>query len=84
MSLTEHIRNVAIIAHVDHGKGSSGGGFGQKTLKQACEEIGIEPEKAIEALKAADVEATGDMRIREMADQNNMRPGQIRQILENL
>jgi len=67
-----------------HGKGSSGGGFGQKTLKQACEEIGIEPEKAIEALKAADVEATGDMRIREMADQNNMRPGQIRQILENL
>ena len=66
-----------------HGEGG-GSGFGQKTLEQACEEIGIEPEKAIEGLKAAGVEATADMRIREMADQNNMRPGQIRQILENL
>ncbi len=69
-----------------HGEGGGGGGsgFGQKTLKQACEEIGIEPEKALEALKAAGIEATVDMRIREMADQNNMRAGQIRQILKNL
>jgi hypothetical protein len=64
--------------------GGHGGGFGQKTLEQACDEIGIEPEKAIEALKAAGVEAAANMRIREMADQNNIRPGQIRQILENL
>lgn len=68
----------------EHNKGGGGSGFGQKTLKQACEEIGIESGKAIEALKAAGVEATGDMRVREMADQNTMRPGQIRQILENL
>ena len=64
--------------------GHGGGGFGQKTLQQACEEIGVEPEKAIEALKTAGVEATADMRIREMADQGNMHPSQIRQILENL
>ncbi|OQY07017.1 MAG: hypothetical protein B6I25_02625 [Planctomycetales bacterium 4572_13] len=67
-------------------KGGGGGGssYGQKTLKQACGETGIEPEKAVEALKAAGFEATADMRIREIADQNTMRPGQIRQILENL
>ena len=61
-----------------------GGGFGQKTLEQACQEFGIEPEKAIKALKAANIEAAGNMRIREIADQNNMHPSQIRQILENL
>jgi hypothetical protein len=65
-----------------HGKG--GGGFGQKSLKQACEEMGIDLKKAIEALKAAGIEATADMRIRVIADQNNMHPSQIRQILENL
>ena len=65
-----------------HGKG--GGGFGQKSLKQACEEIGIDLKKAIETLKAAGIEASADMRIRAIADQNNMHPSQIRQILENL
>ena len=67
-----------------HGEGQGGGGFGQKTLKQACEEMGIEPEKAIIALKAAGIEATTGMRTREIADQNNMHPSQIRQILKNL
>ncbi len=67
-----------------HGGGQGGGGFGQKTLKQACEEMGIEPEKAIMALKAAGIEVTTDMRTREIADQNNMHPSQIRQILKNL
>ena len=67
-----------------HGGGQGGDGFGQKTLKQACEEMGIEPEKAIMALKAAGIEATTGMRTREIADQNNMHPSQIRQILENL
>jgi hypothetical protein len=67
-----------------HGGGQGGGGFGQKTLKQACEEMRIEPEKAIMALKAAGIEATTGMRTREIADQNNMHPSQIRQILENL
>jgi hypothetical protein len=67
-----------------HGKGGGGGGFGQKTLGQACEEIGIESEKAIEALKAIGVNATVDMRIREIADRNNTHPSQIREILENL
>ncbi|MFZ9010423.1 MAG: hypothetical protein ACO20W_00855, partial [Anaerohalosphaeraceae bacterium] len=67
-----------------HGGGQGGGGLGHKTLKQACQEMGIETEKAIKALKAADIEAAGNMRIREIADQNNMHPGQIRKILENL
>ena len=67
-----------------HVGGQGGGGFGQKTLKQACEEFGIEPARAIEALKAANIEAAENMRIREIADQNNMHPSQIRQILENL
>ncbi|MEN8126259.1 MAG: DUF4405 domain-containing protein [Planctomycetota bacterium] len=64
--------------------GGGGGGFGQKSLKQACEEIGIEPEKAIEGLKAAGIEAAVDMRIREIADQQNIHPHEIREILENL
>lgn len=67
-----------------HGGGQEGGGFGQKTLAQACEEFGIEPETAIEALEAAGFQATENMRIREIADHNNTHPSQIRQIFENL
>ena len=66
------------------GPGKGGGGFGQKTLKQACDEMGIDHKKAIEALKVAGIEATSDMRIRAIADHNNMHPSQIRQILEKL
>ena len=72
------------LAEKQHGGGQGGGGLGQKTLKQTCQEMGIEPEKAIKALKAADIEAAGNMRIREIVDQNNMHPSQIRKILENL
>lgn len=71
-------------SEMQHNRGQGGGGFGQKTLEQACQEMGVEFEKAITALKAANIEATKNMRIREIADQNNMHPSQIRQILDNL
>jgi hypothetical protein len=71
-------------AENQHGRGQGGGGLGHKTLKQACQEMGIDFEKAIKALKAADIEAAANMRIREIADQNNMHTSQIRKILENL
>ena len=67
-----------------NGGGQGGGGFGQKTLEQVCQEMGVEPEKAVMALKATNIEAAGNMRIREIADQNNMHPSQIRKILKNL
>jgi len=67
------------------GRGAGqGSGLGQKTLDQVCGEMGIEPGNAVDALREAGIEATGEMRIREIADQYNMHPTQIRQILENL
>lgn len=60
----------------------SGGGFGQKTLRQACQELGIAPEDALKILKDAGVEASLDERIRAIADENNIHPQQVHQLLK--
>ena len=67
-----------------HGGGQGGGGFGQKTLEQACQEMEIDSQKALDALKQAGIDCQKKQRIRQIADENNMHPSQIRQILENL
>ena len=65
------------------GGGGSGGGFGQQTLESACQEMAIDIQTALDTLKAAGIEATPDMRIRAIADENNIHPSQIRNMLEN-
>lgn len=65
------------------GGGSGGGGFGQKTLRQACEEMNIDVEQAIQKLKADGISCSADQTIRAIADASNLHPSQIRQILEN-
>lgn len=66
------------------GSGGSNKGFGQKTLKSACSEMGIDPAKAMEALSAAGIEANSNMSIRTIADEHDIHPSQIRKILEDL
>ena len=70
--------------HGGRGQGGAGSGFGQKTLKEACAEFGIDTQTAISALKQAGIECTPDQRIRQIADNNNTHPSQIRQTLESL
>lgn len=68
-----------------HGGGGHGrGGFGQKTLRQLCQEMDIPLPQAIEALKTSGIDCSTDQRIRNIADDNNIRPSQIRGVLENL
>ena len=67
-----------------HGGDLKGSGFGHKTLKQACQEMGADIQKAIDTLENAGINAKPTMRIREIADNNGTHPSQIRQILENI
>lgn len=63
-------------------RGEKGGGFGKKTLSQVCEEMDLSPQEAIDILKAAGITASADETIRTIADNNNIHPSQIRQLLE--
>lgn len=67
-----------------YGGGQEKSGFGQKTLQQACQEIDVNVQKAMDGLEKAGIKAKPDMRIREIADNNGIHPSQIRQVLENL
>jgi hypothetical protein len=74
---------IAQIANSGLGAGQGGGGFGQKTLQVACDEMNLDMQKAIDILKAAEIEAAADKTIRQIADENGVHPSRIRQILEN-
>ncbi|MDH4201968.1 MAG: DUF4405 domain-containing protein [Phycisphaerae bacterium] len=67
----------------DHAGQGQQGGFGQKTLQVACDEMNLNIQKAIDILKAAEIEAVADKTIRQIADENGVHPSRIRQILEN-
>lgn len=65
------------------GRGATGGGgFGQQTLAQACQEIGISLDAALENLRQKGITATADQTIRQIADENNIRPNDVRQYLQ--
>jgi hypothetical protein len=70
-----------------HGENRAGqgqqGGFGQQPLRQACASMGVDESAAIEALKQAGIQASGEKTIRQIADENGVHPSQIRQMLEN-
>jgi hypothetical protein len=62
--------------------GTGGGGFGQQTLAQACQDMGINLNAALKGLQQKGITATADQTIRQVADENNIRPADIRQYLQ--
>ena len=51
------------------------------TLEQICLQYGLEPEAAIQALQAEGITAEPDMTMRQIADQHNLHPSRLREIL---
>jgi hypothetical protein len=61
---------------------AEGGGFGRKTVQQACEQIGIPVETGLERLRAAGVEASASSNVREVAEKHGKAPFEIARLLE--
>jgi len=64
------------------GAGRGGGGMGRKTLAGFCADEGRDLGVVLEQLRAAGIEATGEMTLREIAEGNGMRPFDLVEILE--
>lgn len=60
-----------------------GGGWGRKTVKSYCDELGIEPAVAIEKLKAKGIEAKPGSNLRELGDKAGLSPIQIAQFIKD-
>jgi hypothetical protein len=65
-----------------HGGGGPGRGFGKMTLKQYCEQMGLDLNTAVEKLQDAGIKADPDMTIRGIADSVSRHPSEIRDIIE--
>ena len=65
-----------------HVGGGPGRGFGKMTLKQYCEEMGLDVNTAVRKLQDAGIKAGPDMTIRSIADSAGRHPSEIRFILE--
>ncbi len=65
-----------------HGGSGPGRGFGQMTLKDYCDNAGLNLEKALQQLKGADFKASSEMTIRSIADTTGAHPSEIRTLLE--
>jgi hypothetical protein len=63
-------------------RGRGGSGMGQKTLKQFCNEEGIELSSAITLLKNNAFTARETMTMREIADNKRVHPRELRNILQ--
>ena len=64
-----------------HG-GGPGRGFGKMTLKQYCEQMGLDVNTAVKKLQDAGIKAGPDMTIRGIADSAGKHPSEIRDIIE--
>lgn len=62
--------------------GGSGSGFGRLTLKQYCDQMGLDTTASVEMLKEAGFEATPQMTIRAITETTGAHPGAIRAALE--
>ena len=60
-----------------------GGGWGRKTVKMVCDELGIEPAVAIEKLKAKGIEAEPGNNLRELGNKAGLTPLQVVEIFRN-
>jgi len=58
-----------------------GGGFGQKTLEEVCEQNGIELKKAVDILERQGVKATGSDKLKSLADQAGTTPRELLNML---
>ena len=69
-----------------NGQGGEGGGMGmglgQRTVREAAAEFGLTVPDALARLKAADLDASGDEVIRDLAKRNNRRPFEVVQVLQ--
>jgi len=59
-----------------------GGGFGRLTLKQYCEQIGLDVDTAVQKLKNKGFQAAPETTIRAIADSADVYPSQVRDIIE--
>ena len=64
-----------------HG-GGPGRGFGKMTLKQYCEQMGLDVNTAVKKLQDAGIKTGPDMTIRGIADSAGKHPSEIRDIIE--
>jgi len=64
-----------------HGRGS-GSGFGRLTLKQYCDQMGLDTIASVEMLEKAGFEATPEMTIRAITETAGAHPSAIRTALE--
>ena len=60
-----------------------GGGLGRKTLQQFCNEEGIDVYQALERLEKVGIKADKNMTIRRIADQAELRPSKVTEIVNN-
>lgn len=56
------------------GTGRGGGGLGRKTLARFCADEGLDLGVALEQLRAAGIETNGEVTLREIVEDNDMRP----------
>lgn len=70
---------------VGQSQGSSeSSGMGQLTLEAYCREIGLNTDRAIDALKQDGIVADKNQTLRSIADRNSIHPSQVRRIIDAL
>jgi hypothetical protein len=63
-------------------RGGSGRGFGQMTLRQYCEQAGLDVDTAVGKLKKEGFQAQAEMTIRQIADSVGAHPSEIRGVID--
>ena len=69
-------------AGADNDLGERGRGFGWMTLKEYCDQMGLDVKTAVQKIEDAGFKAGPDMTIRGIADTAGVHPSQIRSLLE--
>ena len=65
------------------GGGGGGSGFGRLTLKQYCQQAGLDLDAAVRKLNDNGYKASPDMTMRAIADSAGVRPSQVREVIES-
>jgi hypothetical protein len=65
------------------GGGGGGGGFGRLTLKQYCQQLGLDVDTAVRKLKDNGYKASPETTMRAIADSAGVHPSQVRAIIES-
>ena len=70
-------------SHKNRGRGYGGGGFGRKTLKDVCSEIGIPLNVGISRLKEEGIDAAENETVRDIASKYQLSPADLWDMLAN-